>query len=429
MPFKEMFFPSKAPQEHQLVGSRRTVIIEHAIANSIFSLGVGNFLAGYLTLLGASPAFCAIIAAMPQLGCVLQLVSPFMFERLRWRKLSIVLLCFGFRLSLGLSAFVPLLFRSANLKLGSIFAIYCVAFLFAGFVTPGLTQWMQTIAPTTSRGQFFALRDIVGTVVNAAIVFSLGFMLDHFIRQNQAMAGYLLVFGAILLLTAFDFVLMCRIKEIPAKSTMRLKPADLLGPLKNKEYRPIIVFTSLWFLASGFSQAFLPVYQLQALHLSHSYLSAMVVVSSVTGILSTWLWGRLADRAGWGRVMLLGGVFVCAAYLGWFLLPIQLAYYITPVLLSLAGAGRIASGMSSANLQYANSPSVGKTAYFGVTDAVSNTVGYLAALFSASIQRRLEAVLGLQSIAWLFLGSAVFILISLVYGWRRMPGTRVKKQG
>ena len=117
--------------------SRRIYLAENALASVIFSLGTGSFMAGLLSWMGASPATCALVGAFPQLGCIMQLVSPFLFERLGRRKGAVILCCFGFRFLLGCAGIVPLLFGGAQ---EAIVPIYLTAFLFAGFVTPGLTQ-------------------------------------------------------------------------------------------------------------------------------------------------------------------------------------------------------------------------------------------------------------------------------------------------
>ena len=94
-------------KETWLTESQRTLMVQSALSSVLFSIGTGNFLAGYLTYLGASPAFCAIVAAVPQLGCILQLVSPFLFERLCHRKMAIRICCFAFRMGMGLAGLIP----------------------------------------------------------------------------------------------------------------------------------------------------------------------------------------------------------------------------------------------------------------------------------------------------------------------------------
>ena len=124
----EKFFPHTPPVEQQLAQSRRIILAEEAIAGTIFSLGIGNFLVGYLTWMGASPAFSALVGALPMLGCILQAVSPFLFERLRYRKLCIVLVCLGFRFSMGLAAFVPLLFSHSASRQTAVFLPYSTSY-------------------------------------------------------------------------------------------------------------------------------------------------------------------------------------------------------------------------------------------------------------------------------------------------------------
>ena len=68
-------------------------MVEGAVAGVLYTIATNHILTGYLSYLGASVATCASIAMIPQLGCVLQFFSPFLFERLRHRKLAIWLLC------------------------------------------------------------------------------------------------------------------------------------------------------------------------------------------------------------------------------------------------------------------------------------------------------------------------------------------------
>ena len=121
--------------ETQLNKSQKTMLIQGSLSSALFSIGTGNFLAGYLTYLGAAPAFCAIVGAMPQLGCIMQLVSPFFFERMRNRKLLICVCCFVFRIGMGLAGLIPFMLSGKSARLGAVFALYLLAFLMAGFVT------------------------------------------------------------------------------------------------------------------------------------------------------------------------------------------------------------------------------------------------------------------------------------------------------
>ena len=85
----QLFFPAHTPTENELEMGRYRIIAEGAVAGVIYAVATGNFLAGYLSSLGASVSLCAAAAMIPSFGCVLQFFSPFVFERMHHRKLAI----------------------------------------------------------------------------------------------------------------------------------------------------------------------------------------------------------------------------------------------------------------------------------------------------------------------------------------------------
>ena len=63
--FRTLFFPPEKPTEKELTVGRRRFIEEGAVAAVIYSIATGNFLVGYLSYLGASVSFCALVAMIP----------------------------------------------------------------------------------------------------------------------------------------------------------------------------------------------------------------------------------------------------------------------------------------------------------------------------------------------------------------------------
>jgi len=392
--------------------SRRVYLVENSVAAVIFSLGTGNFIAGLLSFMGATPATCALIGAFPQLGCVMQLVSPFLFERLRKRKGCIILCCFAFRLLLGLAGVIPLLCVGEGA--GAVVPVYLVAFLMAGFVTPGLNQWIMDLAPSEKRGSFFARRDILSSIISAGAILIMSRLLDGRIAADRAREGYLLVFSTVAFLSVIDVLLLTRIAEPRDSKIIQLMPKDLLLPFRNGRFRPIILFIVLWFFTQNLSSGFLAVYQLTVLKLDHSMIAAMAVISSAAGMVMSLVWGRVADKVGWKRLMLYGCVLMAAGYIGWFCLPVSLAF-LAPAVQCVTTAGSSAYHMSNLNMQYQLCPKEGKTAYLGVTAAVSNLAGYAAVLLGAQVQPLLAESSGRSGIPVLFAASAVGFGICILF--------------
>ena len=314
--FKELFFPAQAPTEAQLQSGRRCLITEGAVAAVIYSIGTGNFLAGYLSCLGASISFCALVAMIPQLGCVLQFLSPFVFERIHHRKLAIWIMCVIYRLSLGVVLLVPLVVPEARHARLVVLVLYTISFFSAGLVTPGLQHMTLGLAPDGSRGQFFARKDIVAACVNSAATLLLGRQLDCFTDAGKTYTGFLVIGGVCCALAVTDAILLALVRENPVKFVSRMRPADILRPVRDPVFRPLLLYSVVGGLASGMATPFLSVYQLRVLDLSHTFITSVGVVSAVMGMAGSWFWGRCADAAGWRRVIRLTAAISLSCTLG-----------------------------------------------------------------------------------------------------------------
>lgn len=403
--------------------SQKILLVQGALAAVLYALGTGNFLAGYLQLMGATPAQTALIAMFPQLGCVLQLFAPLYFERLRYRKRSIVTLCFVFRVSVGFMVFAPLLFpENSGLRMAFICALYFFSFLAAGFVTPALNQWMMQIAPEKNRGQYFSVKDIISVVVNALVAFLMGWQLDWFTARGNPMAGFAVIYGFSILASFVDMALMRRLDEPPSTPMPSIRLAALLEPIKDRHFRPLLVHEVLTCCAGMLSGGFLSVYQLTVLGMSHTFITSVGVACSLIGMGASWMWGKIADKTYWTQVILAAYAISMACSFGWWLLPRQYALALGPVLMGLTAVSNGAGSMAAVNLQFDHCPAVGKTTYLGVSAAISNVSGYGAAVVGSWLQPMLEPALGPErSIAAMFGISGFLMLCTLWYGLRRLP--------
>ena len=124
----QLFFPAHTPTENELEMGRYRIIAEGAVAGVIYTVATGNFLAGYLSSLGASVSLCAAAAMIPSFGCVLQFISPFVFERMHHRKLAIWLMCVVFRLSVSSILLIPLALPDPGHARAVVLVLYTIGF-------------------------------------------------------------------------------------------------------------------------------------------------------------------------------------------------------------------------------------------------------------------------------------------------------------
>lgn len=419
---KELFYPTVPATQQQRKRSQNLLLVQGAVAAIISTLAAGNFMAGYLTLLGATPSQVAQVAMIPQLGCILQLFTPLLFERLQRRKLAVVSLCFTYRFLIGFTALAPLLISNQQIRLNCVFVMYLIAFLAAGFVTPALNQWIIQIAPQQNKGSYFARKDIIAAVSNAGVAFLMGCQLDWFTAGGKPLTGYLVVYGFCMLAAIMDMVMMSHQCEEPSPATPNYRFRDWIAPLRDKHFRPLMVYEILGVCSYMVTTGFLSVYQLNVLGLSHSFITSVGVVSSGMTMLAIWFWGKLADRTYWTTVVLATRAVNVVCMLGWWLLPPSAAHIGAPVLMVLYAAGTGSAFMASTNLQYAHCPAEGKTAYLGITMALASLIGYAVAMGASRVQVLLEPVIGLGSSMASMLGfSGMLSLAALLYGLKHLP--------
>ena len=419
--FHQLFFPAHDPTEDELAAGRRRIIAEGAVAGIIYSIATGNFLAGYLSYLGASVSFCAKVAMIPSLGCVLQFFSPFVFERMHHRKLAIWLMCVIFRLSVSSIMFVPLAVPDPGHARALVLVLYTIGFFSAGLVTPGLEHMVLGLSPQGGRGQFYAVKSIIGTCVSSAATLALGRTLDIYLAEDQGYTGFLIIGIVSMSLAVLDAIILASVRENPVKFTSKMRPKDILCPVRDPRYRPLLFYCVIGGLTGGFASPFLSVYELRVLGLSHTFITSVGIVSAVVGMAGSWVWGRLADRTAWNRVIWLTAFMNLSCTLGWSFVRPSFAQLAAPVLIVVAAACAGGSSLASTNLQFALSPESGKTAYFGVTMAMSSIATCTSAAVGTAVQPLLESRLGDSSIAVLFFIAGVGGFANLLINGRKLP--------
>lgn len=418
---RQKFVPNQNPTERELLIGSRGIMIEGAVAAIIYAAATNNIMTGYLGYLGASVAACASIALIPQIGCILQLFSPFLFERLRYRKLAIWILCVIYRFSVAAMFLLPLFLTGAAVRVGTAVTLYVIAFASAGIVTPGLQQWTMNLVDVSERGSYMAKKEILAVGVNSLVMLLLSRHLDKLTALGRDAEGYQSVGVVCLGLALLDGILLLNICERPVEETVKIQIKDIVQPLKDGNYRPLLCYNILSSVATGISAPFLIVYQLRVLGLSHTFLASAGIIAAISGMVGSYLWGRFSDRHTWDwtihRAASIG--FLCT--ISWAFVTPQTAPFIAPILMALTTACTSGNSIATTNLQYSASPMGGKTLYLGFTAAISSIAGSLTTACSASLQAVFEQYLGYKSISLLFFFSGVGGLLNLWVNGRKLP--------
>lgn len=238
---------------------------------------------------------------------------------------------------------------------------------------------------------------------------------------NRPMQGFLLIYGFCIVGSLADLALMALQWEPKSVAMPNMRLQNLLAPLREKKFRPILVYEVQGYISTMFSSGFLAVYQLNVLGLSHTFLTTTGIFCSVIGMVGIWFWGRVADRRYWTTVLLGTRLISAVCWFAWWLLPSGGAALCAPLIMALSAVGNGAAGMAGVNLQYDCSPPACKTAYLGLTAALASLMGYGSSLVGSCLQRQMEPWVGGRSIAMLFGISGLISLANWLYGWLFLP--------
>ncbi len=388
----KLYFSKEELTDQDYRDSQRNLIISDTTTQMINAIIAGTFFIGYLNYIGVSQQYSAIIGAIPQLGSLLMMFSPYVFERLKNRKLLICICCFLFRFSVSTVVFVPYITDNFTWRMLLITIIYGFGYFTAGFVTPGLSNWTLDVTPMKSRGRFLAIKSMISMLSVSLLTLFLGRMLDYYRLQNRTMIGFNIMFGISLGLSVLDFILLSHIHEPKiSRKTIQITLRQLiLEPLKSKQFRKIILFLSIWNFGIQISISFISIFMITSLKLSYSFISAANVTANLASMVLYYLWGYLADRFSWIKVLRVSSVIIAGCYFGWSLISPANAQVLVVILQVLLTSSTGAFHMSTNTLQYDLAPVVGKTAYLGVASAISYVIGFTGALFGSGLYSSIQ---------------------------------------
>lgn len=306
--------------ETQLVGSleedvryNMRVEIVSAVAYGVF-MATLTFMPAVLTKLGGSPATVSIYLSLSYLGHIFSSGSLFFLRKLAPKTFAVTSWTLG-RIVLIVMAFAD--------GAPALLALATALWLLEIVPGPAYTRILQSIYPIAQRGKIMALVrfGMALTILVATPLIGLG--LDRL--------GYAVVFalaGALGLVSSLVFIKM-RIVVEPGGAQARSSALDAMrAVIHNRRFMMYQLGLILFGLAALTASPIYPDVQINRLQLSYTELGLFGLVQSVSWLIGYFVWGRVVDRYGALRCIMLTFAIQAVAPLtyafataGWMLLP------------------------------------------------------------------------------------------------------------
>ena len=375
----------------------RLSVVEGGFAQVFLNWTSGSVIVGYLIALGASPTHIGLVASVPFLA---QVASPFaavLAERFGHRRVIAATLSTIGKFVWVLAAFLPQLGLPEALEPTVLVALVLLGSVFQAATGTLWAAWMGDVVPDKLRGRYFGLRTgVVGVVGMVANLIS-----GAFLDRVGAPLSFQVVIVAAAVFGAIGVVLYFFHYDPPVQ-VVRSRSRDVfLSPLRDANFRRFLQFGVYWQFVVLVGAPFVIPYFLEELRMTFTQVAIWTALAASTGLLTTILWGRVADRVG-NKPVLAVGTFLAGLLLPstWILAGLTGHLWIIYVSAIFDAIAWGAIGPAVFNLALVTAPRQGRVSFIAMYSLVTGVAGFLGGVVSGPLLVWFQGMGGAEPSGW-----------------------------
>jgi Na+/melibiose symporter-like transporter len=159
---------------------------------------------------------------------------------------------------------------------------------------------MRDLIPDERLGQFYSKRMRLQTLVGIVLSLLAGWFIDYWkgLLPQEELYAYALLFliGGIIGIIGVHYISSIPEPEMPSPEKGHGLFGILLSPVKNQNFKNLLVFLGSWNFAVNLASPFFTVYMLKKLNLTMSNVVFLTVLSQIANFTFLRIWGRFTDR-------------------------------------------------------------------------------------------------------------------------------------
>jgi MFS family permease len=299
--------------------------VERSLKNStmegVFNSASGSIQSSFTTplalALGASNAEIGILNSFENLmGTVAQVPGAMLTKYFNRKTIWLVS-----QILSRILIWIPILFLPF-LDVGNRVLILIVFLALSNFFlmirSPAWSSLMGDLVSIKIRGRYFGRRNMLVGISGVVATLAAGFLLVYW--------GFAGIFLLSMICAAVAIFFFMRMHEPPVKRVFHygygfsFDPKSWWTTLKvNKEFTLFTVYMTFMNFAIDVAAPFYAVYMLKNLSIGYEWFAIAVVVGALARALTMKYWGRLNDRFGSRKILIICGVLGCFVPFGWML--------------------------------------------------------------------------------------------------------------
>lgn len=276
-----------------------------------------TFLVAMALLLHASNFEIGLLAAFPTFTNIFQLISIWLVRRFKSRRLVSVACSIVARIPLILTGLVVLSFKTPTIQPVLIFLF--LYYLFGSIAGPSWNAWMKDLIPENLLGAYFSKRSSYMQTLNIIVSLILALALEYIRKKypSYELSTYAVMFilaGIVGICGAF---VLAKVPEPQSTLTVENIFHVLRKPLKDANFRRLLVFNSVWLFAVNIATPFFVVFMMKSMGLSLPFIIGLTIISQLFSIFTIRTWGRYADKYSNKTIIAIGGPLYILCLAAW----------------------------------------------------------------------------------------------------------------
>ena len=376
--------PKPELTESEVQKGLKMVIWDGLTAEVMTSFTEGAFLIALAILLGANNLQIGLLAALPMFTNVFQLLSIWLVRKYNNRRAVAVYCAFLARIPLIIIGCMVLWLSSESVNMLLFFLFFY--YFFGSIAGPSWNSWMKDMVPEKMLGEYFSRRSKYTQILNIVLSISLAIVLD-FVKDSYpeyeltAYAVFFLIAGTIGIIGG---LLLSKAPEPQSYLSNANIIALFKQPLKNDNFRRLLVFNSMWVLALNIATPFFIVFMMKSMGLPISYIIILATISQLFSILTLRMWGTFSDRYSNKSIISISAPIYILCIIAWCFVGIYSQLYLNIALLVVihifSGIATAGINLSTANIGLKLAPKEDAIVYLSVKNIVTAVFSSLGPL-------------------------------------------------
>jgi MFS family permease len=255
-----------------------------------------TILVGWALQLGCSPVQVALVAALPQLGQLVQVPAAWAAVLAGRRRVALATLAVSRQAFLPL-ALLPLLDPPAGVARGLLLAVAAASAALATAGNVAWTAWMGDLVPERIRGRYFGRRTAICVLAGTGASLATARLLDASRGDGTALALAALALASSAV-GAVTTVLLARQHEPVAAPGPRPGLSCALRPLRDPRARAVLAYQLAWNASVGIAGGYFTLHLLGNLRVGFVVVALHAAAGALAKFASAPFFGRAVDRLG-----------------------------------------------------------------------------------------------------------------------------------